>query len=59
MRIFIQRRKRILIEHLGQTVSIYSGNFFKNIVVTKEIIGFRFGAFVFTRKRGVDSKKKK
>jgi len=34
---------------LGQTVSVYNGKEFKSIVITREKIGFKFGAFVVTR----------
>lgn len=34
---------------LGQTVSVYNGKEFKSIIITREKIGFKFGAFVLTR----------
>jgi small subunit ribosomal protein S19 len=34
---------------LGQTVSVHNGKEFKLILITREKIGFKFGAFVLTR----------
>lgn len=35
---------------LYQTVQVYNGKSFKNITITREKIGFKFGEFVNTRK---------
>ncbi len=35
---------------IGQIVSVHNGQKFKNIFITKEKVGFKFGEFVFTRK---------
>jgi small subunit ribosomal protein S19 len=34
---------------LGHTVSVHNGKEFKLILITREKIGFKFGAFVLTR----------
>ena len=43
---------------LGHSVSIYNGQFFKNLLITQEKIGFKFGDFVLTRKYISKFKKK-
>lgn len=43
---------------LGQSVSIYNGQFFKKLLITQEKIGFKFGDFVLTRKYISKFKKK-
>ncbi len=35
---------------IGETVLVYNGKDFKKITVTRDKIGFKFGAFSFTRK---------
>ena len=34
---------------VGQTVSVHNGKEFKTLAVTREKVGFKFGAFVLTR----------
>jgi ribosomal protein S19 len=58
MKVYKQRKQKIIPTCVGQTFFVYSGNFYKSLRVTKEIVGFRFGAFVFSRRRGKDTKKK-
>jgi ribosomal protein S19 len=58
MKVYAQRKQKIVFALVGKTFLVYSGNVYKNILVTKEIVNFRFGDFVFTKKRGKDSKKK-
>jgi small subunit ribosomal protein S19 len=41
---------------LGQTVFVYNGKEFKNVVITREKLGFKFGEFSFTRKYNVKQK---
>jgi len=35
---------------VGSLVSVYNGKEFKNIRITREKVGFKFGEFSFTRK---------
>ena len=58
MKVYKQRKQKIIFTFVGKTFFVYSGNFYKSLLVTKEIVGFPFGAFVFTRRRGKDTKKK-
>jgi ribosomal protein S19 len=49
---------------LGQTVLVHSGKDFKTVLITREKIGFKFGAFVVTRTftnkyKNLKTKKKK
>jgi small subunit ribosomal protein S19 len=49
---------------LGQTVLVHNGKEFKTIAVTREKVGFKFGAFVLTRTftnkyKNLKAKKKK
>jgi ribosomal protein S19 len=53
-----RRSERILFQHLNQTFLVYSGKVYKNVLVTKEIINYRFGDFIFTRVNGFKIKKK-
>jgi len=41
---------------LGQTVFVYNGKEFKNVVITREKLGFKFGEFSFNRKYNVKQK---
>jgi len=41
---------------LGQTVLVHNGKEFKNVVVTREKLGYKFGEFSFTRKYNVKQK---
>jgi len=58
MKVYAQRKQKIVFALVGKTFLVHAGNVYKNILVTKEMVGFRFGEFVFTKKRGKDSKKK-
>jgi small subunit ribosomal protein S19 len=35
---------------IGSMVSVYNGKEFKNVRITREKVGFKFGEFSFTRK---------
>lgn len=35
---------------IGETVLVYNGKDFKKITITRDKVGFKFGAFSFTRK---------
>jgi ribosomal protein S19 len=49
MKVYQQRKKIITSFFLGQNVLVYSGNTFKSFIITKEMVGFRFGDFVYPR----------
>ena len=53
-----RRSERILVTYLNQTFIVYSGKTYKNVLVTKEMLNYRFGDFVFTRTNGFKIKKK-
>jgi len=44
---------------IGKYVSIYNGKEFKQLYISKEKIGLKFGEFSFTRKKKSLKKKKK
>jgi small subunit ribosomal protein S19 len=44
---------------IGEHVFIYLGNGFQKILITKEKVGFKFGAFAYTRKKKTHTKIKK
>lgn len=52
------RNSEITPNLIGETFKIYSGKTYKEIVVTEEMIGHKFGEFVFTRVKFVFKKKK-
>ena len=54
----ITRSSKILPKFLKKTFEIYNGNEFHEILVSEEMIGYRFGEFVATRKRFSFKKKK-
>lgn len=43
---------------INKTVVIYIGNTFEKVLITKEMIGFKFGEFIKTRKSFSYKKKK-
>lgn len=43
---------------IGRKVILYSGLCFTKLLVTKFMVGFKFGEFIFTRKRVIHKKKK-
>lgn len=44
------RSSSIPFKMMGQIISVYNGKEFKKIYVSREKIGYKFGAFSFTRK---------
>jgi small subunit ribosomal protein S19 len=44
---------------IGQTVSIHNGKEFKNVTVTREKVGFKFGEFSPTRRYNIKKKPSK
>jgi len=53
------RSSTILPSFVGSTFEIHNGKTFVKLVVTKEMIGHKFGEFSLTRKSGSKIKKKK
>ena len=53
------RRSVISSFFLNQKVLIYNGKEFKKILITREKIGYKFGALCFTRKHKTKLKNKK
>ena len=54
----ITRNSTILPKFLEKNFIVYNGKNFTEIVVTEEMIGYKFGEFSFTRKRFAFKKKK-
>lgn len=52
------RSSVVSMNFVGKSVVVYKGKGFKNLTITKEHVGFKFGAFAFTRKFTVKEKKK-
>lgn len=42
---------------VGYIFSVYSGKKFTNILVNENMVGHKFGEFVFTRKKAIHNKK--
>lgn len=53
------RRSVISSFFLDKKVLIYNGKEFKRILITRDKVGYKFGAFCFTRKHRVKIPKKK
>lgn len=52
----ITRNSEIIPSFVGQSFEVYSGNLYVSVIVTEEMIGHKFGEFVFTRKRNLFKK---
>lgn len=55
----ISRNSSIIPKFIGQTFKIHTGKKFKEILITKEMLGHKFGEFVKTRIDFEFKKKKK
>ncbi len=53
------RNSSIIPQFIGQTVKIYTGKTYRELIVTKEMLGHKFGEFAKTRADFVFKKKKK
>ena len=42
---------------IGKIFSVYNGNKYINIIVNKDMVGYKFGEFVTTRKKAIHNKK--
>lgn len=55
----VSRNSSIVPKFLGQTFKIHNGKSFKEVIVTKEMLGHKFGEFSKTRLDFTFKKKKK
>lgn len=46
------RRSTITLHLVNKTLYIYNGKIFEKLLITPDMIGFKFGDFIFTKKRG-------
>lgn len=53
-----KRSHRVLIKHFNKVYRVYSGRQYKDVLVVKEMLNYRFGDFVFTRTKTTKTKKK-
>lgn len=56
---YASRNSDVLPKFIGNTFLVHSGNKYTEVNVTTEMIGHKFGEFVFTRAKYVYKKKKK
>lgn len=57
--LILPRNMEITPKLIGLTVKIHNGKEYKEMTVKNEIIGYKFGEFVFTRRKFSFKKKKK
>ncbi len=57
--IVISRNSFIIPKFIGYIFKVYKGNSFVDVLVTKEMLGHKFGEFVETRKLFTFKKKRK
>lgn len=51
--------KSIILKNLiNKNIKIYNGKNFSNLIIKKQMVGFKVGEFIFTRKINVIHKKK-
>lgn len=55
----IERKSTIVPKFVGLTFTVHSGKELKELVISKEMVGHKFGAFIPTRAKYVFKKKKK
>ena len=48
----------ILPEYVDHFVNVYNGKTFVNLKINEKMIGFKFGEFIYTRKKHIYKKKK-
>nr|YP_003434237.1 ribosomal protein S19 [Chattonella marina]BAI70584.1 ribosomal protein S19 [Chattonella marina] len=53
------RSSKILLHFLDKTFLVYNGHKFVHLLIKPEMIGHKFGEFVYTKKRVVFKSKKK
>lgn len=47
----------ILPEYVNHFISVYNGKFFINLKINEKMVGFKFGEFIYTRKKHKFKKK--
>lgn len=47
----------ILPEYVDKIIGIYNGKFFINLKINEKMIGYKFGEFIYTRKKHIYKKK--
>jgi len=57
--ILISRNSSIIPKFLGYNFKVYTGNAFVEVIVTKDMLGHKFGEFAETRKVFMFKKKRK
>lgn len=57
--ILISRNSSIIPKFLGYNFTVYKGNSFVEVIVTKDMLGHKFGEFAETRKEFMFKKKRK
>lgn len=58
--IYITKRDALISDVLvNKKVFVYNGKMFFSLFVDKEKVGFKFGEFAYSRRKGVHKKKKK
>lgn len=55
----VSRSSSIIPQFIGQTFKVHNGKIFKEITITKEMLGHKFGEFSKTRAEFAFKKKKK
>lgn len=53
------RGSRIPFSYENTFVMVYDGKILRKLVITREKVGFKFGEFIATRKKGQHKKKRK
>ena len=53
------RASTITKNYLNKKVYVYNGKFFISLYIKKEMVGYKFGEFVYTKKGGYSIHKKK
>ena len=55
----VSRHSEIVPKYIGINFDVYNGKSFSKVIVTEEMVGFKFGEFSPTRKKFSFKKKKK
>lgn len=54
----MSKNSKIINSFIGLTFNIYTGKTFLKLEITKEMVGYKFGEFIFTRIHSPPKKKK-
>lgn len=56
---FIKKKNNVILpEFIGLTIKVYNGQKFVDLQITPAMVGYKFGAFIFTRKLHVFKSKR-